>query len=293
MRTLDHSPGVEIVEFLHVDSEPLRLAAHLVQRGQRVVAIKGRVLHSFRCHRPGQLLEPQYEIAPRVPLLAGQSGGVFEEHELAYEIEGRRAGGRVAPFGFADGYEDVAAVLLANLRLFLAYVAAINRKAGDDFAERVLQAVEREIARESALFRNAIQPARQHMQLAGHRHAQNELLALVDQVGEVRRFAREAFVKPAHPRFVGAFDKNAVELIEKSVAGRPVGRPVQAHQFALAEDLLDYDIEGLAAVCRAIRQGAGIGRMRRHCSRSRSQTCGLQIAEVKYRIEQPVHMINP
>jgi hypothetical protein len=72
------------------------------------------------------LLKAQDEIAPRLPLLSGQPGGVFEEQELANEIEDRRAGGGVAPFGLADCLEDVAAVLLADLGLFLIWLPKVE-----------------------------------------------------------------------------------------------------------------------------------------------------------------------
>src|SRR5262245_54269673 len=98
MRAFDHSLRVKDVEFFDCNPEPLRLSADLVQRGQWVVAIKGRVLYSLRHDRPGQLLEAQDEIAPRFALLFSQSGGVSKEQELADEIEDRRAGGGVAPF---------------------------------------------------------------------------------------------------------------------------------------------------------------------------------------------------
>ena len=93
----------------------LRLAAHLVERGERVEAVGGGVLEALRHHRAGELLEPHHEVEP---LGAGglvESLGVLQEQHGADEVEERRVHRRVAPAGEAHGEADVAPVLGVDL----------------------------------------------------------------------------------------------------------------------------------------------------------------------------------
>ena len=53
---------VRLVEAVEVEPETRRSAPDLVQRRQTEVAVEGRVLHAFRHHRPGLLLEADDEL---------------------------------------------------------------------------------------------------------------------------------------------------------------------------------------------------------------------------------------
>ena len=104
-------------------------------------------------------------------------------------------------------------------------VAAVDREAGDHLGQRILQAVEREVARISALFRNSVEPPRQHVQLARHRRLQNQFFALICNVGEVALDAGQPPVEFAEGLSVLRVDEEAVEQVQKIVPGRPVRRP--------------------------------------------------------------------
>src|SRR5919112_135255 len=71
------------------DIECVRLAAHLVQRGERVVAVKGRVFEALRRDGAGQLLEAQHELAPLAALFRREAFGVFEQQHGGDEVEDR------------------------------------------------------------------------------------------------------------------------------------------------------------------------------------------------------------
>ncbi len=51
------------------DADERRLAADLVQRGERVEAVEGRVFEPLRRDRAGELLEAEHEVAPLGALL--------------------------------------------------------------------------------------------------------------------------------------------------------------------------------------------------------------------------------
>ena len=67
-------------------------------------------------------------------------------------------------------------------------VGAIHRKARDHFDQRAAQTVQREVADTAIGFRQAIERAREHVQLARHRRAHHEpLAAYIVSAGDSRR----------------------------------------------------------------------------------------------------------
>src|SRR5262245_51305110 len=302
------------------DAEPRRFAADLAQRSQRIEAVKGRILDPLRRYRPGQLLEAHDELAPFAPpaviyyFWPFDPFGIAEQQERFDEVEDRRADRRVAAFGVADCPRDVAAILLADLLGFRPNVAAVDREAGDHLAQRVLQAVKREVARVAALLRNPVEPPRQHVQLARHRRLQYQLFAFISHVGEVALDAGQPTVEFAEGVGVLRIDEEAVEQVQKFVPGRPLRRPTFAQPLVVSQDLFDGDVKG-AFDC-GLRRGSRIedrtdaaildprssildprspiGRGERRGDRTAQSfaTAALQVAQVLFGIVESVNMID-
>ena len=174
--------AVALVEALRRDAYQRGLAADFVQRGERVEAIERGVFEPFRRDGARQLLEAQGEVSSLRALLVCYSARVFQEQKRAYEVEDRSVLRRVPTPRRAHRRVDVEAVVRADGGLRAAYVRAIDREARDDFGERVVEAVLREVARVAVLLRDARQLAREHVQLRRHRRLEYQTLALVHEV---------------------------------------------------------------------------------------------------------------
>src|SRR5262249_29035141 len=116
-----------------------------------------------------------------------------------------------------DGSRDVTAIFLADMVRDCppisgrSNVTAVDGETGDHFAKRVLQAIEREIAGVTALFRNSVESSRKDMQLTGHRCAQDQFFALVRDVGEIGFRAGQSPVQLVKSRLALRIDEEAVE----------------------------------------------------------------------------------
>ena len=160
-------------------AEPAGVAADLVQRRQPVVDVERRVLDTLGRHRGRHLLE----LADEPPLLLlvrlRRRLRVVQQQHVAHEMEQRRRDGRVAALGLVDGGDDVAAVAVGHAAF--RYVRAVNGEIGDDLAQGVAQAVEREVARPAVLLGQAVELEGQHLQFARQRHLEGQRLLLVDR----------------------------------------------------------------------------------------------------------------
>ena len=146
-------------------------------------------------------------------------------------------------------------------------VGAIDGEAGDDFGERVPQAVEREVARSSVALGDALERVREHVQLARHRRLHDQPLAVVADIVERVDEAGHLRIGTTQPLQLAALDEHAVEIVEVAVPGCPSDGPASGKRFARREDLFCDDVEVAAAEL-------------------------LQHREVQCRIEEPVGMID-
>ena len=100
--------------------------------------------------------------------------------------------GRIASLRQAHRLVDKLSIALRNAGR--AGINSVHGKTDQDLAQRVAQHVEGEIPRLAMLFRNMVQTMCEHLQLAGHRHAQDEPLAVVRDRMERRGLAGRAGV---------------------------------------------------------------------------------------------------
>ena len=157
---------------------------------------------------------------------------------------------------------DVLAIAGAHLGGAGLHVGAVDREAGDHLAQREVQAVEREVARPAVLLRDAVEAAREHVQLARHRRAQDQASWPGRPGRRTRRGRRAAAGTDVRWRARPPASTNrAVERVQEVVAGRAVHGPLGRQRLVAGQDLLDHDV-GRAARwawrrrrCRRRRRG--------------------------------------
>ena len=157
----------------------------------------------------------------------------------------------IAPLGAPRRGQDVLPVGIIHLAGLRTHVRAIDREAGDHFLQCGGKAVEREVARPSMLLGDVIEPTRQHRHLARHRGFDDELLACVHDIAEVRPLADEVGVQIAKAAMILTGDEEPPYDVHELVAGGAVDRP-WLELLVLAEDLLDHEVERPLSIGRAL-----------------------------------------
>ena len=133
------------VKFFQRGGAAGRVVPHLVERHQRAVAVKGGVFDPLGHHRAGGLLESAHEQVPFLLFGLVRRGGSCSSEHVANEVEHGGVDGRVAVFGLGHGAANKLPVLLRDA--VLVDIGAIDRKAGEDLAERASQLVESKVPR--------------------------------------------------------------------------------------------------------------------------------------------------
>ena len=139
VRPVCRALGARAVEGGHREAELAGIAADVVQRDEAVVSVERGVLDAFRRDRRRELLHLHREIVDALSQPGVCILGRFGEQHAAHELENRRVGRVAAAARLRDRPVDVAPVLR---RRRVDDVRAIDRKARDDFGERVAQVVQ-------------------------------------------------------------------------------------------------------------------------------------------------------
>ena len=217
------------------------IAAHLVQRRQGEVAVEGRVLDPLGHHGAGDLLEAAHEQLPLAAAGLVQIGRAFQQQHVANEVEHGGVGGRVAALRLRRRAADDLPVALGNVAL--ANVRAVDGKAGQDFAQRDPQRVEREIARAPVPLGNAIEPVGEQLQVARHGRAEDQQLRLVGHLAEIEPLVDEAAVDIGQFGQPGRIDEQPVDGVQEIVARRAGQQPLFGQGLLGAEDLFHHHVE--------------------------------------------------
>ena len=105
------------------------------------------------------------------------------------------------------------------------------------------------------LLGDAVQPARQHRHLTRHRGLDDELLALINDVAEIRSLADEARIEIAKAPLILARDEETADHVHELVAGGAVHRP-RLQLLVLAENFLDHEVKWTLRIEAAIDRSA-------------------------------------
>ena len=122
------------MELLDRNGAAVGIAAHLVQRGQGEVAIKGRVLDPLGDNGARGLLHAAHEQLPLAAAGLVEVERTLQEEHVADEVEDGRIAGRIAAFRLRRGTVHDLPVAIQNV--LFAKVRAVDGKTGEDFQQR-------------------------------------------------------------------------------------------------------------------------------------------------------------
>src|ERR1700733_10730990 len=168
------------MELSRRDSEPVKIAAHIVQRNQAVIAVKGSVFQAFGHYWAGGLLEFHSESDDDFPIGRILAFGNTGQKNFLDEIEDAGICGRTFPLGRDNCLADVMRIMLRDAHGI--DVGPVYRKVCDDLHQRIAQAVECEVAGRSFGKGNARESISQNIQLTGEGNANNEFSAAIGYV---------------------------------------------------------------------------------------------------------------
>ena len=241
------APAVPGVEVLDVHAAVGGMAANLIEGGEGEVPVEDRVLDPLGHHRARDLLQPQHELPSLGPVGVRQSVGIAQQQDVGDEVEDRLAGRPVPVLGVVDRAHHVLPIAGAHLDRVRLHVGAVDGEAGDRLGEREVEARLGEVAGPAMLLRDAVETARQHVELARHGAAQDQLLGAIDEVAEGGGSFPQAQVGAFDGPGAARIDEQPVEHVEELVAGRALDRPLARQGLVAGEDLLHDDVgRGLA-----------------------------------------------
>ena len=192
-----------------------------------------------------RVAQPAIVDAVAIGACARRCVGTARHDDFTEEVEERRLHRGVAPTGPPDGAFDNGAVFGAPA--ILVDVGAIDRETGDDFCQRLAQAIEGEVARATVPFGDARERMSEHVQLARHGRRHDEALALIPHLVEGVGVPRQLRVGAAHAPDFCRVDEDAVEIVEVVVAGRAGDRPARRQGLVARENFLGEHVEIPAA----------------------------------------------
>ena len=138
--------------------------------------------------------------------------------------------GIAALCGF-DGAANIALVLFVGMVGVGSDVGSVHGKAGNDFAQRIAQTFQSEVARTAMLLGDAVQAAGKHIEFAGHRDLHDQALALVDKIGVALRPSGKLAGKADGKSGFGGVNEQSIEQIQKAVAGGAFDGPARPKFF--------------------------------------------------------------
>ena len=200
------------------------------------------------------------------------------QEKVSHKVEDLAVQGGIPAFRPVHGHHDVGAVPLQHIFLIRRDVGAIDRKTGDQFRDGVGQTIQSEIPILPVFFRKQIQLVSQHVQLAGHRGPHDQLFGEIHQVVVHNPLTDETLIQGIHGPFLRRLDEEAIDEVQKVIAGRSGDRPGHRKRFAFAEDLFDHDEQR--------------GRLPRGGRLEFSGRPLLQLDQVMFRVIEPVDMVD-
>ena len=192
-------------------AEAARIAAHLVQRRQAMVAVERRVLVSLGGDRPGDLLKAHDEVRALGAVGLVRPRRKSERQQIAKPVVDGDVDREAPTSREIDRPAETLAIHGVVARL--AEIRAVDGEGRDDLAQRPGQAPQREVPGRAVLLRDPVQAVPEHVQLGGHRRVHDERLRLVDRLAERRAVVEQPRVDLVDRARLGAVDEDAVHQI--------------------------------------------------------------------------------
>ena len=217
------------MELSRRDSEPTKIAAHIVQRNQAVIAVKGSIFQAFGHHWAGGLLEFHGESDDDFPISRILAFGNTGQKNFLDEIEDAGVCGRTSTFRRDDCLADVMRIMLRDPNGI--DVGPVHRKVCDDLHQRIAQAIECEVAGGSFGKRNARESIGESIQLTGEGNANNEFSAAIGDVVKCRFIAGKISVNALKACGRRGIYVQAVDQVLEIVARRAAHGPLDGQPF--------------------------------------------------------------
>ena len=166
-----------------------------------------------------------------------------EKQHVTQKIENRFFHRWVAALGRGD-------CALDDLSIFFAHglagreISSINGKAGDGFAHRARERLEREIAIPAVLLGQTIEHVAQNIDIVGQGEFHHLQFLCIQQMPKRHRVADETMEGFCNLRFGRGIDQQLRHLIRKIVASRSMHEPVLPQRFRGGENFFRQHING-------------------------------------------------
>ena len=135
------------------------------------------------------------------------------------------------------------------------------------------------------ILRDPVELVGEDVQLTGHAGVHDELLAAVEQLGELLALACEFPVDTLQRTVVSLVDEYAVDLVEEVVPARSCHRPISRQGLVASEYLLHDNVQTLTG---ARRCSSGVASFRGR----RAGNAVLQACEILHGVEEPVDVVD-
>src|SRR5690348_8590171 len=216
-----------------------RIAADLVERGQREVDVESGVFKALGHDRAGELLPAANESQARLALLGTNMPRSFEKQDIRKKIE--RSGELWATFArAADRRSQDRLSILGDFQSL--DICAIDGKARGGFDERFGQFRRAEFARVTVARSELGKVAAKRAHFDAQQRAHDELLFLIERVLESGRLTEPARIDTLKSCGLIFIDEKTICEIKVVVARRAVDEPVSGRPFSASENLFDNEI---------------------------------------------------
>ena len=239
------------VEVIDRGAEPARIAAHLVQRDQRVVPVERGILPALGHDRRADLGEAHREVG------LGLAGNA-ERQQLADERQ--QLGVEVRPAAADPGHGGSHLRLVSGRdRMPGADVAAVHAEGRDHLAQHLAQLPVGVIPLAAVTLANVGQQAGEAL------HLGRQVLAHDLQLGRVRHvrvglvLSGEPGPDGQHRGRIAGVDEELADVIQEVIAGCPRDRPGRGQFLPGGQDLLHHDVPVPGGLAQPVQVALGVG----------------------------------
>src|SRR5438309_11404413 len=122
-------------------------------------------------------------------------------------------------------------------------VSAIDREIGNDFAQRISQAVQSKVASVTLGKGDTAEDVCQHIQLTRQCTVHHNFLGLIEQTIKVASLAEERTINPVHSRNGVRVDKQAIHQVREVITDGAVDGAVFLKPLAAGKQFFNDDVD--------------------------------------------------